>query len=395
LLSIVSGNTPEARSRALDVLLRAAPGAVVLSISVQSDPDGRYPFVQRVVSCDDERLRDELCRAATGDPAVIIRQDLADIARRTARPHVVLALPDNLDTVRFLTALWQTPLGHTPMSHYYDLAPIAVGVDPERFLSDLRCAHRAADLFGAGAHAIRVTLAEAAARHAEAAGVVVLGPGQNTADGRREGTRALLAHLNPSAMVHSGAEVDEAVPAALTRPDPQWAAAAPVDRLDPVTAPVYRRGDDRGVTSVLWRSRRPVHPGRLAESLPRIMSGLLRSRGHLWLATRPQSVVSWLSAGRHLELREAGTWLQDGDPSAWRDASPQRRTLASWFWDDYYGERRNEIVFTGADLDEDWLRGILDATLLDDGDLARGAEGWADLPDPLLGTAQSDAPTER
>ncbi|KPC65202.1 aromatic ring-opening dioxygenase LigA, partial [Streptomyces chattanoogensis] len=108
LLSIVSGNTPQARSRAVDTLRRAAPDAVVLSVSVD-DEGGRYPFVQRVVSCGDGQLRDELCRAATGDPAVIVRQDLEAIARRTTRPHVVLALPAELDAQLFLAALWQTP----------------------------------------------------------------------------------------------------------------------------------------------------------------------------------------------------------------------------------------------------------------------------------------------
>ncbi|TXC99803.1 hypothetical protein [Streptomyces sp. ISID311] len=60
LLSIVSGNTPQARSHAVATLCRAAPDAVVLSVSADDDERGRYPFVQRIVSCDDGQLRDEL-----------------------------------------------------------------------------------------------------------------------------------------------------------------------------------------------------------------------------------------------------------------------------------------------------------------------------------------------
>ncbi|KPC65927.1 GTP-binding protein, partial [Streptomyces chattanoogensis] len=305
------------------------------------------------------------------------------IARRTTRPHVVLALPAELDAQLFLAALWQTPLGRTPTAHHYDLGPVAAGVDPDRFLSDLRCVHQAVRFYGPGARAESVTLAEAAARQVEAAATVILGPGREAADGTREGVRALLAHLSPSATVLSGAgagaSAGEAVLDTLTRPDPRWFEAGPADRLDPVSTPAHPRGVDRGVVSVLWRSRRPVHPERLADSLPKIMSGVVRGRGHLWVATQPGSVVSWRSAGHHLELREAGDWLQEGDTRAWRDASPQRRTLASWFWDDYYGERRNEVVFTGTDLDQDELRGVLDATLLDDRELSLGVEGWAGL----------------
>ncbi|MGW8395150.1 GTP-binding protein [Streptomyces lydicus] len=296
LLTVVCGNTPQARGRAVDVLRRAAPGAVVLSVSVDGAPDGRYPSVQRTVSCHYQQLRGDLCRATTGDPAVIIRQDLETIARRTEHPHVVLALPGELDGTLFLAALWQTPLGRTPTAHHYELGTLTVGVDPDRFLSDLRCAHRTVRSYSPGAHTVPLTLAEAAARQVEAAGTMVLSPGRDLADGTREGTRALLGHLNPSAEVLSGSESGEDALGTLVKPDPRWAAAGPVERLDPVIAPVRRQGVDHGVMSVLWRSRRPVHPERLAASLPRITSGVVRSRGHLWLATRPQlmaAVPSW------------------------------------------------------------------------------------------------------
>ncbi|MFF4285747.1 GTP-binding protein [Streptomyces sp. NPDC001633] len=371
------------------MLRDARPDVVVLSVSVHGDEGSRYPFVQRFASCSDERLREALCQGATGDPAVIVRQDLTAIARSAVRPHVVLGLPENVDVLPFLADVWQTPLGRTPMAHYYDLAPIAVGVDPDRFLSDLRCVHRTTHGPGYGAHAEPITIAEAAARQIEAAGTVVLAHGRD-GGGTREGARAVLAHLNPAAEVHAdAAAATRDGLAALAEPDPRWAASGPVDRLEPVAIPLLRRGVDRGVRSVLWRSRRPLHPERLADSLATVMSGVVRSRGHLWLPTRPEAVVSWRSAGGHLELREAGRWLDDGDTSAWRETSPQRRTLASWFWDDYYGERRNEIVFTGAELDPDRLRPALEAALLDDGELARGIEGWADFSDPLLGDRRS------
>lgn len=286
MLSVVSGNTPEARSRALDVLRRAAPDAAVLSVSVQGDADGGYPCVQPIVTSDDAQLQEELCRAATGDPAVIIRQDLEVIARRSPRPHVVLSLPENLDAAALLTSLWQPPMGRTPTAHHYDLAATSMGVDPGRFLSDLRRAHRSAPFLGPGRHAEPVTLAEAAARQVEAAGTLILGQGQDPADGRRQGVRALLGHLNPSATVLSGDSDDADALKALVTPDPRWAEADPAERLDPVLAPVRRHGVHHGVMSVLWRSRRPVHPERLADCLPGIMSGVVRSRGHLWLATR-------------------------------------------------------------------------------------------------------------
>ncbi|QLH26853.1 GTP-binding protein [Streptomyces sp. Rer75] len=391
MLGLVSGNTPEARGRVLDLLLRASPDALVLSVSIEGDEAGSYPFVQRFVAGADERQRASLSQVATGDPAVIVRQDLRAIAREAPGSHVVLALPGNVDPAPFLAELSRTPLGRTALSDHYDLAPLAVGVDPGRLLSDLGCVHRAVHVFGHHPHAEPLTVAEAAARQVEAAQVMVLRDGRREDDGRREGPRALLAHLNPSAEVLLDAEErDSARLTTLTRPGPGWTAAGSADRLDVVAPVVRRRGVDHGVVSVLWRSRRPLHPERLAEGLPQIMPAVVRSRGHLWVATRPDAVISWRSAGRHLELREAGRWLGDGDTEGWRAASPQRRTLASWYWDDYYGERRNEIVFTGAEMDQFGLRAVLDAALLDDRELALGADRWSCLPDPLLGADTQD-----
>ncbi|MFW3465039.1 hypothetical protein ACN24M_35830 [Streptomyces microflavus] len=42
-------------------------------------------------------------------------------------------------------------------------------------------------------------------------------------------------------------------------------------------------------------------------------------------------------------------------------------------------------MFTGVGLDERLLRSHLDETLMTDQELALGREGWASIPDPLLG----------
>ncbi len=164
---------------------------------------------------------------------MITRQDLGAIAGAAPCLHVVLALADNVDALPFLAELWRSPLGRTPLSDHYDLAPLAVGVDPGRLLNDLRCVHRAADIFGDHPQAVPLTLAEAAARQVEAAHVMVLRDGGVEDDGRLDGSRALLAHLNPSALVLlDGEERDSTLLTPLTRPGSGWAAAGPADRLD-------------------------------------------------------------------------------------------------------------------------------------------------------------------
>ncbi|MBT2675684.1 GTP-binding protein [Streptomyces sp. ISL-14] len=388
MLSVVAGNTPGVRGAVVDRLLRLSPHAVLLTVSIQRRNTG-YPVVQRYLTGADASVQ-EASRGATGDPVVILRQDLRALRRSAGPVHVVLALPGDVDVLPLLVELWRARVGSGSLGEYYDPAPVVVGVDPASFMADIGCVHRAVRLWGGHERDEPLTPAEAAVRQVEAADALVLPPPANHDSEQASEVAALVRHLNSHALLLTQADADQAEeagtepPASLIRALPAGAAEEWQMRFEPVTAPRARPGRSRSVVSVLWRARRPLHPGRLADALPAVMSGVLRGSGHLWLCSRLESVVTWRSAGAHLELREADRWLEAADAPAWEAASPQRRTLASWYWHDYYGERRNELTLTGVDLDPQAVRSALDAALLTDAELSLGRDGWTSIPDPLL-----------
>ncbi|HMS03782.1 MAG TPA: GTP-binding protein, partial [Gemmatimonadaceae bacterium] len=82
-------------------------------------------------------------------------------------------------------------------------------------------------------------------------------------------------------------------------------ADAPVEVVDvPLDDP--RRFD---LDAITIRDARPLHPGRLhtliSEALP---VGVHRSKGWLWLASRPLDVLVWHQSGSHVALEWAATW---------------------------------------------------------------------------------------
>ncbi|MFB7916724.1 hypothetical protein [Streptomyces sp. NPDC056061] len=167
LLSVVAGNSPEIRGGLVEQLLRTSPEAVVLSVSVEVGPFGGYPVVRRLMTTVGPRSAAPASLGATGDPVVIVRQDMVALHRATKDVHVVLALPEHVDVLPFLHRLWRTRIGADSLDDHYDAAPVLVGVDPAAFLTDITCVHRTVRVWSGDAQDEPLTPSEAAARQVE------------------------------------------------------------------------------------------------------------------------------------------------------------------------------------------------------------------------------------
>lgn len=143
---------------------------------------------------------------------------------------------------------------------------------------------------------------------------------------------------------------------------------------------VVRRGDlpvaDEPSTPV-WtldlRSERPLHPGRLLESIERIGGGPRRSRGCFWLPTRPADVCVWDGAGGRLSV---------GTGSPWGSASPLTRIVV-------HGLVTGPLASSPHD-----VRAAFDACLLTDAEIADRGWSWdvaEDGLEPWLGSVRRAA----
>ncbi|MFD9334977.1 hypothetical protein ACFWBF_11310 [Streptomyces sp. NPDC060028] len=198
LLSVVTGNTPGVRGLVVDHLLRASPRAAVLAVSIQDRGSG-YPVVQRFTSGAGTQLRENLTRGATGDPVVILRQDLLAIRRAMTRPHVILALPQELDVLPLLVELWRPRIGVSSLGDHYDPGPVLAGVDPASFTADLGCVHRAVPLWDGSGGVTPTTPAAIAARQVESADALIVPMPTGGDSPWVPGAAALIGHLNPHA----------------------------------------------------------------------------------------------------------------------------------------------------------------------------------------------------
>ncbi|MAL66421.1 MAG: hypothetical protein CL413_04390 [Acidimicrobiaceae bacterium] len=157
--------------------------------------------------------------------------------------------------------------------------------------------------------------------------------------------------------------------------NPGWVQALN-DELTPET-------EEYGITSFVYRHRWPFHPKRLAKALEGDWSGVLRSKGFFWLATRPDVQAMWSQAGLSVMLEPLAEWMAAVPESEWEFETPEDRIAFDERWDPIVGDRQTEIVFIGIDMDEDEIRHRLDDCVLTGREFEKGPQKWAKFKDPL------------
>ena len=139
--------------------------------------------------------------------------------------------------------------------------------------------------------------------------------------------------------------------------------------------------EEYGVTSFVYRARRPFVPEKIKAVLNAEMPGVIRAKGHFWMATRPDWVVEFSLAGALSSIKPLGTWWAAVPKERWPD-HPTARAYMDTHWQEPWGDRRQELVFIGSRIDWPRLKARLDSALLPE-EVAGGPEALPDLPDPF------------
>ena len=193
---------------------------------------------------------------------------------------------------------------------------------------------------------------------------------------------AILRKLNPTARLVRAARglvpLGEILDTGLFDMDeaashPGWLAEAPGTHV-PET-------EEYGISSRVFQARRPLHPQRFWDCITGpAFRGVLRSKGFVWLATRPDWAGVWSSAGVVSSLEPAGAWLASAPREEWPEELDPA-AIAS-IWAEPWGDRRQELVLIGARLADD-LIAQLEACCLTDEEMALSPDGWQSLDDPF------------
>lgn len=152
--------------------------------------------------------------------------------------------------------------------------------------------------------------------------------------------------------------------------------------------------EEYGIRSFVFRDRRPFHPERfwmwLSEHFP---TTIIRSKGMFWLASRPQQALNWSQAGGSLKADSAGVWWSSmpfGQRIRYAAFVEHQKSIEAR-WDPVFGDRQNELVLIGQEMDEGAIRAALEDCLCTEAEIAAWQAGQFAQEDAWqIGTAEPE-----
>ncbi|MFD2209524.1 CobW family GTP-binding protein [Virgibacillus halophilus] len=135
--------------------------------------------------------------------------------------------------------------------------------------------------------------------------------------------------------------------------------------------------EEYGISSFVYRSRRPFHPGRFHQWLENWPKEIIRAKGFFWLITRNDLAGLLSQAGSVITLEAAGRWLASYSNAELEQLKMQDPDLFEE-WDEYAGDRMTELVFIGSNMNKEQMIYELNRCLATEKEMERPASSFLD-----------------
>ncbi|GAS87693.1 GTP-binding protein [Mycolicibacterium brisbanense] len=310
-----------------------------------------------------DRTQEKLVELTNGCICCTLREDLieavGELARQNRFDQLVIESTGISEPMPVAaTFSWEFDDGSS-LGQLARLDTLVTVVDASTFLTELARGEALADRDMTAGPGDARSVADLLVDQVEFADVILLNKTDLVGEQRLGAVETVVRRLNPTARLihtdHGVVDLDEVLDTG--RFDPIAAAEAP-GWDEEIASGHTPETEEYGIGSMTFRADRPFHPYRLAAALDQI-TGLLRSKGFCWIASRPSIAAIWSQAGPNLVIEPAQFW--------------SRTELAP----------SQEIVFIGIRIDRDGLQALLRNALLTDDELASGEQAWLRYPDPL------------
>ncbi|MCY4001530.1 MAG: GTP-binding protein [Bacteroidetes bacterium] len=209
----------------------------------------------------------------------------------------------------------------------------------------------------------------------EFANVIILNKTDLVSKEHQNILKALIQKLNPSAKViesvYSKIEPQEILNTGLFDFEEAEQSAGWIEELN--KAEHTPETEEYGITSFVFRSKKPFDPKRFWDYVQhKFPETIIRSKGLFWLASRNKQALIWSQAGGSLKADIGGVWwcsMPFSDRIQYLTYIENQQNIEST-WDKTFGDRKNEIVFIGQEMEEERIKKELEECLSTDEELS-------------------------
>lgn len=137
-----------------------------------------------------------------------------------------------------------------------------------------------------------------------------------------------------------------------------------------------------GISSFTYRALKPFHPARLMDTLDTLTDEtadasnggtILRAKGFLWLVDSPELQGEFSFAGNQYTVLAGNPWWAAIDRCEWPEGLAEN---IAPLWHEPHGDRQQEMVIIGQELDKEKISASLAACLCDEDEMDLLVSDW-------------------
>ncbi|WP_423800898.1 GTP-binding protein [Neobacillus sp. SAB-20_R2A] len=140
--------------------------------------------------------------------------------------------------------------------------------------------------------------------------------------------------------------------------------------------------EEYGISSFVYRSSTPFHSERFNHWIEEMPAEIVRAKGIVWCATRNDLALLFSQAGPSIQLDPVSYWVASL-PSEQQVQFLKENPELKDDWDEQFGDRKNELVLIGIDMDKKLVKTSLDRCLLSEEEMS---QDWDKMKDPFIWT---------
>lgn len=385
-VTVLSGFLGAGKTTLLNHILRNREGRKVAVIVNDMSEINVDAALVRAGDAQLSRTEETMVEMSNGCICCTLRQDLLQEVARLAGEgrfdHLVIESTGVSEPMPVAETFTFVDADGKSLSDLAQIDTMVTVVDARNFLQDYRCVQELKDRQQAMGVEDGRTIADLLTDQVEFANVLLLNKTDAVTPPELTEVRGILHALNPRARVHETVNSVVALSAVMGTGLFAMAEAEQsrgwLDSLHGHTPET----EEYGISSFVFCSHRPLHPGRFSAWLQRRWPGVIRAKGMFWLATRMELAGFLSQAGVMRSTRAMGFFWSAVPESDWPQDADARAEIRSNCNGDH-GDRRQEIVVIGRDMDREALLAAFHECLLTPQEMTGGPDAWSRFPDPF------------